>query len=892
MRSLTSVFYASVSNNKERIRSMSDTPQAKYRLDYQPPAFTIDRVVLDIELDDQRTVVSSRLDVRRLDMNCQQLVLDGENLTLLGIKLNDHVLAEDAYQVLPAALHIRVNEDTFTLDIETEINPAANSALEGLYKSGGAFCTQCEAEGFRRITYYLDRPDVLAVFTTTVRADKSQYPYLLANGNPIDSAQLDNGRHAVTWHDPHPKPCYLFALVAGDFDRLDDNFTTRDGREVALQLFVDKGNLPRSEFAMQSLKASMAWDEQRFNLIYDLDIYMIVAVDFFNMGAMENKGLNIFNSKYVLADAQTATDQDFLNVESVIGHEYFHNWTGNRITCRDWFQLSLKEGLTVFRDQEFSADQSMRPVHRINDIRIMRTHQFAEDASPMAHPIRPDKVIEMNNFYTVTVYNKGAEVIRMIHTLLGEEGFQRGMQLYVERHDGQAVTCEDFVCAMEDANQYDLGQFRRWYEQAGTPRVAVKSHYDDAEQKLYLDFTQQTSATPGQTEKKPFHIPVRLLFYSRDGQPLVIEHEALEEQVYSLTQTSETLCIDGKLNAFSEQPVVAFFAGFSAPVRIEQPYIESERLILLAHSDEPFTAWDSAQQVYLYTLRDAIEHQQPVALSATAVEAIRHQLVRQDADPALTALLLQTPSEEALSGEFEHIDVDQIHRVCAELKLQLATELKSDLWHTWQRTKPTSAYQFEAEAIAQRMLANTCLGYLALVPDAAVEEALHVHFSADNLTDQLAALQAAVHANHPIGEWLLSRFAEQWQGQPLVMDKWFAVQASAPFASTLSDVQELTSHAAFDWSNPNRIYALIATFSHNLSQLHRADGAGYRWLREVIETLNKSNPQVASRLVSALLQWRRLDQDRQQLLKKELETLRQLPELASDLFEKVEQSLT
>lgn len=870
---------------------MSKIPQAKYRNDYQPPAFTIDNVVLDIDLDDLRTVVHSRLEVRRLDSSAVQLTLDGEHLTLLSLKLNGDVLQPSAYRVVSDALQIDVDADVFVLDIETEINPSANTALEGLYKSGGAFCTQCEAEGFRRITYYPDRPDVLAVFTTTVRADKSSYPYLLANGNSVQREELGNGRHAVTWHDPHPKPCYLFALVAGDFDCLEDQFITRDGRDVALQLFVDKGNLARSQFAMQSLKAAMAWDEERFNLVYDLDIYMIVAVDFFNMGAMENKGLNIFNSKYVLADARTATDQDFLNVESVIGHEYFHNWTGNRITCRDWFQLSLKEGLTVFRDQEFSGDQSMRPVHRINDIRIMRTHQFAEDASPMAHPIRPDKVIEMNNFYTVTVYNKGAEVIRMIHTLLGEEGFQRGMRLYVERHDGQAVTCEDFICAMEDANQYDFTQFRRWYEQAGTPTVTVSSRYDTDQQKLYVDFVQHTPATPGQTHKQPFHIPVRLLFYTRDGQPLNVQSNRLDNQVFSLTNAEETLCIDGALNNLKEAPIVVFFAGFSAPVRIEQTYKEDERLVVLAHSDDPFSAWDSAQQLYVHVLRQAIASGDEVTLSNAAIKAIQHQLTRESADPALTALLLQTPSEEALSGEFEQINVDEIHRVCRELKLLLATQLKETLWQAWLRSKPIDTYQFKSDAIARRMLANTCLGLLALVPDPHIDDALHYHFAADNLTDQLAALQAAVHGQHPASEDLLARYAEQWAQQPLVMDKWLAVQASAPFGNTLPTVQELTAHSAFDWSNPNRIYALIATYTHNLSQLHQHDGAGYRWLREVIEALNTSNPQVASRLVSALLQWRKLDSHRQNLLKAELESLRKQPGLASDVFEKVEQSL-
>lgn len=870
---------------------MTQMPSAKYRLDYQAPDYTIHRVELDIDLHEHESRVTSVMEVERKGKAGAPLVLDGESLTLKQIKVNGSLLTAEDYVVQAGQLHIHAlpQDDHFTLCIETQVDPVNNTALEGLYKSGGAYCTQCEAEGFRRITYYLDRPDVLAVFTTTIHADKQAYPQLLSNGNKVDSGDEDAGRHFVKWHDPHPKPCYLFAVVAGDFDVLDDSFTTRDGRDVALQLFVDKGNLGRAEFAMQSLKAAMKWDEERFGLVYDLDIYMVVAVEFFNMGAMENKGLNIFNAKYVLADPSTATDQDFLNVESVIGHEYFHNWTGNRITCRDWFQLSLKEGLTVFRDQEFSGDMSMRPVHRIQDVRIMRTHQFHEDASPMAHPIRPDKVIEMNNFYTVTVYNKGAEVIRMLHTLLGETGFQRGMQTYVERHDGQAVTCEDFVAAMEHANKLDLSQFRRWYEQAGTPCLSVRDEYDAERGEYRLYCSQSTPATPGQATKQPFHIPLRVYFYDTAGTQLALESDALRNDVLDVTESEQCFVFSG----VSTQPIPALLAGFSAPVKLDYDYQEAQLLTLLAHSQDPFIGWDSAQQLYVQAMKQAISTDTAVQLSDATFNALTHQLTRGDADPALVALLLQIPSEESLSGEFAEIPVEAVHRVCGELKVLLATRLEDTLLGVYERNRLAGTYRFQAQDIAARMLANTCLGFLVCVgPDAHTTMLTQQFTRADNLTDQLAALQAAVHAGHNAAPELLQSYASQWQGNSLVMDKWLAVQASAPFGDTLERVQALTGHAAFSWRNPNRIYALLATFSHNLAQLHRADGKSYTWLREVIAKLNDSNPQVASRLLSSLLQWRRLDTARQKQLKTELEALRDLPGLASDLYEKVEQSLS
>lgn len=866
-------------------------PEAKYRKDYQPAPFTIDKVALDIDLNEHSTRVISELTVRRQGQHQQPLVLDGESLTLVSVQVDGQPLEADEYQIDANSLTIGNLGDTCTLRIESQIDPANNTALEGLYKSGEAYCTQCEAEGFRRITYYLDRPDVLAEFTTTVRADRQSFPFLLSNGNKIAAGDSpaylsDRPRHYVTWHDPHPKPSYLFAVVAGDFDLLEDTFTTQEGRHVDLQLFVDKGNVGRAQFAMQALRDSMRWDETRFGLSYDLDIYMIVAVDFFNMGAMENKGLNVFNAKYVLGDPETATDQDFLNIESVIGHEYFHNWTGNRITCRDWFQLSLKEGLTVFRDQEFSGDQSMRAVHRINDVRVLRTHQFAEDAGPMAHPIRPDKVIEMNNFYTVTVYNKGAEVIRMIHTLLGETQFQQGMRCYIERHDGQAVTCEDFLVAMEGASGVSLQQFRRWYEQAGTPVVSIEDEYDEQQQTYTLHCRQHTPATPGQPQKQPFVIPMRTLFYNEQGHLMQLHPQASD--VLQLTEAQQEF----RFEQVSERPIPALFAGFSAPVKIQYSYTEAQRLTLLTHSDDAFIAWDSAQQIYQAMIDQAITAQQPVQISDAVIEALQAQLGREDVDPALVALLLQLPSEEAVAGEYEQVNVEAISTACTQLRDKLAARLKDDLWHTWRRVRPQGDYQFKAATIANRMLANTCLSYLALVSDAEIDEALQTQFDANNLTDQLAALQATVHGQHHLSAQFTDGYATQWHGEALVMDKWLAVQASTPGTHTLQRVQQLTEHSAFSFANPNRIYALLATFSHNLSALHQADGEGYQWLSKIIERLNDSNPQVASRLLTPLLQWRRFDSARQQLLKAELQRLRQLPNLANDLFEKIESSLT
>ncbi len=863
---------------------------AKYRSDYHTPVFTIDSIDLDFHLHDTATSVVAVMQVRRLSAGA--LELDGEQLKLKRVAIDGKPLASSDYEVSATQLRIAEVPDHFELTIETEVNPSANSALEGLYKSGGAYCTQCEAEGFRRITYYLDRPDVLAVFTTTVRADAKTYPYLLSNGNLQSKGQLENGEHFATWHDPHPKPAYLFALVAGDFDRLTDHYTTIEGREVLLELFVDKGNLHRADYAMASLKKAMKWDEDRFGLAYDLERYMIVAVDFFNMGAMENKGLNIFNSKYVLADNATATDWDFIHVESVIGHEYFHNWTGNRITCRDWFQLSLKEGLTVFRDQEFSSDLGSRAVHRIDAIRVMRSHQFNEDASPMAHPIRPDKVVEMNNFYTVTVYNKGAEVIRMLHTLLGESGFQEGMQLYRQRHDGQAVTCEDFVAAMEAANATDLTQFRRWYSQAGTPTVSVRETYDPAQQTLELTVEQHTPATPGQKDKQPVVIPLLLSLYSPHGERLAVQHEQLRRhesgsELWICNEQSATL----KLTGIAQQPVIAWLENFSAPVKLERDVELEAYTTLLAHAEQEVTRWEAAQQMYLHVLLAAVREQAQLRLPAKLAEALR-KVLHAPLDNALKALIFTPPSAEELIEYFsEDVPLEAIFAAVDGLRTEIAVALSSDFAKVYDALS-ADENDLSATAMAARAMQNRCLYYLAMAkPESYGSKVVTQAVSGQSMTLQQAALEFAVHLRLPDYEQALAKFSEQWQATPLVMDKWFAAQASAPHTASVESVEQLLAHPKFTLRNPNRVYALVATFCRNSVGFHRADGQGYQFVLGIIKQLNTLNPQVASRLITPFLQWRRFDTKRQQMLKDCLIELQKLDNLASDLAEKVESAL-
>lgn len=869
-------------------QQMQTEPQAKYRKDYRAPDYTITDVALDFDLSADDTVVTAVSHLVRQSEHAQPLVLNGEGLTLVSVAVNGQPVTD--YQQDSHSLTINGLPAECELTIITRFSPAKNTALSGLYQSGEALCTQCEAEGFRRITYFLDRPDVLARYQTKITADKARYPYLLSNGNRVASGELADGRHWMQWSDPFPKPSYLFALVAGDFDVLRDTFTTRSGRDVALELYVDRGNLDRADWAMESLKQSMRWDENRFGLEYDLDIYMIVAVDFFNMGAMENKGLNVFNSKFVLAKAETATDTDYLDIERVIGHEYFHNWTGNRVTCRDWFQLSLKEGLTVFRDQEFSSDLGSRAVNRINNVRVMRGAQFAEDASPMAHPIRPDKVIEMNNFYTVTVYEKGSEVIRMMHTLLGEEAFQAGMRLYFERHDGSAATCEDFVKAMEDASGIDLTQFRRWYSQAGTPQLQVRDEYDAKQQVYRLHVRQSTPPTPEQTEKLALHIPLDIELYAEDGTviPLQSGGQAVSS-VLNVTEPEQTFVFE----QVPQAPVISLLREFSAPVKLDYPYTDKQLTFLMAHARNDFARWDAAQMLIGKYVRLNVANWQAgnaLELPIEVVDAFRAVLLDEQLDPALAALILTLPKETELAELFDLIDPDAIRAVREFIRDELVLELNDELRAVYQ-AHVLPEYRVEHADIARRALRNTCLSYLAFAEgaDALVRRQYE---QADNMTDTLAALSAAVSAELPCRDNLMQHFADKWQHDGLVMDKWFMLQATSPAANVLENVKALMQHPSFSLANPNRTRSLIGAFaSGNPAAFHAKDGSGYRFLTDVLVELNSRNPQVASRLIEPLIRLGRYDAERQQLMREQLLRLQKLDNLARDLFEKITKSL-
>jgi len=869
---------------------MTQQPQIKYRHDYRAPDYTITDIDLTFELDAAATRVTAISQVKRLGDAHAELRLDGEALTLIAIEVDGTPWS--AYREEEGALILSQLPSQFTLKIVNDIHPDKNTALEGLYQSGEALCTQCEAEGFRHITFYLDRPDVLARFTTTIVADEARYPYLLSNGNRIDGGKAEQGKHWVKWQDPFPKPCYLFALVAGDFDVLRDSFKTRSGRDVALEIFVDRGNLDRADWAMTSLKNSMKWDEERFGLEYDLDIFMIVAVDFFNMGAMENKGLNVFNSKYVLAKAETATDKDYLGIEAVIGHEYFHNWTGNRVTCRDWFQLSLKEGLTVFRDQEFSSDLGSRAVNRIDNVRVMRGAQFAEDASPMAHPIRPDQVMEMNNFYTLTVYEKGSEVIRMMHTLLGEENFQKGMQLYFERHDGSAATCDDFVQAMEDASNVDLSQFRRWYSQSGTPVLTVRDDYNPELEQYTLHVTQQTPPSADQKEKLPLHIPLDIELYDNEGKVIPLQHNGHPvHHVLNVTEEFQTFIFD---NVYF-QPVPSLLREFSAPVKLDYKWSDAQLTFLMRHARNDFSRWDAAQSLLATYIRlNVARHQQgqPLSLPLHVADAFRAVLLDEGSDPALTALILTLPGENEIAELFEVIDPQAITVVREALVRTLATELADEFYAVFNANQQ-SEYRIEHDAMGQRALKNVCLYYLAFGETALADKLVQAQYhQANNMTDALAALAASVAAQLPCRDALLAHYDERWHQDGLVMDKWFMLQATSPSLDALQKVRELLHHRSFTMSNPNRIRALIGAFvSGNASAFHAKDGSGYQFLVEMLTDLNTRNPQVAARMIEPLIRLKRYDADRQALMRQALETLQGLDKLSGDLYEKITRAL-
>ena len=867
------------------------TPQAILLKNYSAPAFLIPDVTLRVVLDEEATRVCSRLTLNRNGRHRQPLKLDGEALNLISVKLNGKALKPGDYQQTPAGLTVPVRGESAVLEIETEINPTANTQLMGLYRSGGIFCTQCEAEGFRRITYFLDRPDVLSRYSVTLEADRAAAPVLLANGNCVATGEAGGGRHWAQWDDPFPKPCYLFAMVAGDLVAHSDRFTTMDGRDVALNIWVRAGDVDRCGHAMSALQKSMAWDEARFGRAYDLDVYNIVAVHDFNFGAMENKGLNIFNSKYVLAKPETATDQDFDAVESVIAHEYFHNWTGNRITCRDWFQLSLKEGLTVYRDQEFSADMGSRGLKRIDDVRTLRAIQFPEDAGPLAHPIRPESYIEISNFYTATVYNKGAEVIRMMETILGPERFRAGMDLYFQRHDGQAVTCEDFIAAMEDASGADLKQFRLWYSQAGTPRIEVRLDHDAATRTARMHLAQVVPDTPGQRDKAMMHIPVRFaLLGAQSGKTLV------PETVHNLTARRDELVFEN----VTERPVASLLRGFSAPVVLHAQRPRSDLAFLARHDDDPFARYEAMQQLGLELLLEGVRGHAGLNGAAPGsfapvdpllVEAVEATLRQAQADPALVAEAVVLPSEAYIGDQMAIVDVESIHAVRQQLRIALSRALRP-LWWELYHANAEPRYRFDADAKGKRRLRNIALQYLMVEDDHEATAAAFLQFTdADNMTDRIAALTALASSNAVEREEALSRFYTQWKDDPLVIDKWFTLQALSYRPDTLQQVVALSRHEAFSLTNPNRLRSLIGAFAANQVRFHDGSGAGYRFLYDQVLAVDKLNSQTAARLVAPLGRWRRFDAVRGRLMRESLQRILTRTGLSKDVFEMVSKSL-
>ncbi len=874
------------------------TPETIYLQDYKTPAWLVKQVELKFDLYDSATQVKSVLSMSlNPDRNgvTEPLVLNGEQLQLLEVKLDGAVLSPGDYELDDQTLEIGNVPGEFILEIKTEIDPLNNTALEGLYLTSGNFCTQCEAEGFRRITYYLDRPDVLARFKVRIEAEQ-KYSKLLSNGNLLEQGELSGGRHYAIWEDPFSKPSYLFALVAGELVCLEDHFTTMSGRDVLLQIYVEGRNSNYCDHAMCSLKKSMQWDEETFGLEYDLDRFMIVAVDDFNMGAMENKGLNIFNSKYVLAHPETATDTDYLGIESVIGHEYFHNWTGNRVTCRDWFQLSLKEGLTVFRDQQFSADMNSAAVKRIDDVRILRQFQFPEDAGPMAHPVRPTAYQEINNFYTTTIYNKGAEVIRMMQTLLGREKFIAGVRLYLQQNDGQAVTCDDFVAAMEEAGATDLTLFRRWYWQAGTPQVQIQQIFDCDQQTLTLKISQRCSATPGQKEKQPFHIPIAvgLIDAAGDDLPLQLRGEGQSgatTRVLNLTDNEQKFTFVGVV----QQPVLSPLRGFSAPVRLECDFSDDELAFRMAYDSDAFNRWDAGQTLgsteLLRIYRDR-QAENLTDLQSGFVVAWRKALSDRQVDQSLLAQLLTLPGEQYLADQLDGFDPQLIREVRDQAILQLARENQSLLLERYHDSFTlTEDYSLDPVAVGRRSLGNFCLSLLVRLEQPELDKlCLQQYRDAVNMTDRLAAFASLIDSSSGKRQDVIDDFYQSWQQQPLLLDKWFTIQALSHRSETFAEVEALLQHADFSLSNPNRVRALLGAFSQNMAVFHRPDGAGYKLLVERIILLDQKNSQVAARLAAPLTRWKHLETKRRQLMEQQLLRLQEM-DLSSDLYEIVNKSL-
>ena len=877
----------------------TDTPQTIYRKDYTPPSYLVDTVELGFDLDPARTIVANRLTMRRNPDSAQrEIELYGENLDLVALRMNGKELGEKDYRIEGSLLTIPDTPEEVTLEIETICVPEQNTTLNGLYTSNGSFYTQCEAEGFRAITYFPDRPDVMAKFTVMLRADKAKYPVLLSNGNLVEEGELGDGRHYAKWEDPFKKPSYLFALVAARLVCQEETFRLADGRDALLQVWVEEGNLDKTDYAMQSLKNSIRWDEERWGLELDLDRFMIVAVSDFNMGAMENKGLNIFNTKFVLANPRVATDIDFQGIEAVVGHEYFHNWTGNRVTCRDWFQLSLKEGLTVFRDQEFSADMvgtdTGRAVGRIDQVRTLRQAQFPEDAGPMAHPVRPDSFVEINNFYTVTVYEKGAEVVRMYQTLLGREGFRKGMDLYFERHDEQAVTCDDFRRAMADANGRDLSLFERWYSQAGTPVVRAETRYDELAKTYTLTFFQSCPATPGQTSKFPFHIPVAVGLLGADGKdmPLTIDgQDAGTTAVLELTQSEQSFVFEN----VQEQPTPSILRDFSAPIILDYNYGDADLLHLFNNDSDPVNRWEAGQRLAmgrLLKLTGEAGVGAPLLLDDTFLLAMGKMLSDDTLDPAFREQALLLPSETMVAEQIAVVDPLAIHLARQFVRANIGARLREQLLAQYHANATPGEYSPDALSIGKRALKNLCLAYLTAAQD---EEGIRLaqdqFENAGNMTDRVAALSAMIHARVPAVDAALQRFYDEFEDEALVIDKWFAMQASSA-TSDVAAVRELMRHPAFNLRNPNRARSLVSSFcANNPVQFHAPDGSGYAFWAEQVITLDGLNPQVASRLARAMDRWRRYTPALQEQMKKALQQVAGQQRLSNDVREVVGKAL-
>lgn len=894
-----------------------NNPKPIFLKDYRPPEFFIPEVKLRFDLHDEFTRVSSKLTLTRNKTveSTGVLALNGEGLKPLRVAINGRELAANEYEVSPTHLTIPNVPDQFELEVETELEPHKNLSCEGLYKSGGMFCTQCEAESFRKITYFLDRPDVMSIYTVTIEADQKKYPILLSNGNPVSKRELGNGRHEAVWHDPHKKPSYLFALVAGDLGVLEDRFVTRSGREVKLQIFVRKGLEPRCQHAMNALKWSMKWDEDTYGLEYDLDIFMIVVAEDFNMGAMENKGLNIFNANYVLAQPETATDHDFNNITAVVGHEYFHNWTGNRVTCRDWFQLSLKEGLTVFRDQRFSADMSSPAVRRIEDVTRVRTHQFVEDAGPTAHPVRPQSYISIDNFYTLTVYEKGAEVIRMIETIVGREGFRKGMDLYFKRHDGQAVTTDDFVAAMADANGIDLTQFKNWYDQAGTPVITVKTEHNPEKELYVVNIEQRCPPTPGQAEKKPLHIPVAIGLIGPDGRDMSLQLEAgprlssgsgsagVSAPMVSSGHGEHTLVLHVRepkqsfiFTGVREKPVLSLLRGFSAPVRTEYDYTNEELSFLIRHDSDSFCRWEAAQTLAVRMVKDLVAEKQAgrqLTSGAWLVDAFAPILNDRDLDPAFASYMLRLPAEQYLAQFFNPVDVDAIYAARHHLTREIALRYQNEFEKLYADISKRDTEGFSPIAAGLRALKNTALYYLTINEnDSNLELAIRQRREARTMTEELGALEALTNVVAPVRDTAFEEFYAKWKHESLVINKWFMVQAISSRADTIERVRQLALDPVFDKNNPNKIYSLYAAFCrYNQLRFNDPSGAGYRLIADQILEIDERNPQVASRLMAGFGQWRTLDTKRQMLIRAELERILSKPGLSSNVYELASKTL-